>query len=195
LAGKKTDETYGAPTPIELRQLLLSRAASQIASRLVNTEETLDVPLARGKLDETNNLAEKGLWQRYLETLETMTPLSKSTEDAYRLYDIGVAYEALAYQSEEKSATEKFLERAAINYGKAIDANPSEKFFAEPQNRIETAVAHYKKLQGGATMNARASDVRFSPPARRNSFPTKARPSKTATSRISFWKRFARTTA
>jgi hypothetical protein len=156
LAGKKTDETYGAPSPIELRQLLLSRAASQIASRLVNTDETLDVPLARGKLDEANNLAEKGLWQRYLETLETMTPLPKSTDDAYRLYDIGVAYEALAYQSEEKSATEKFLERAAINYGKAIDANPGEKFFAEPQNRIETAVAHYKRLQGGATMNASA---------------------------------------
>ena len=156
LAGKKTDESYGAPSPIELRQLLLSRAASQIASRLVNTDETLDVPLARGKLDEANNLAEKGLWERYLETLETMTPLPKTTEDAYRLYDIGVAYEALAYQSEDKNATQKFLDKAAINYGKAIDANPGEKLFAEPQNRIETAVSHYKRLQGGATMEARA---------------------------------------
>jgi hypothetical protein len=156
LAGKKTDESYGAPSPIELRQLLLSRAASQIASRLVNTDETLDVPLARGKMDEANNLAEKGLWERYLETLETMTPLPKSTEDAYRLYDIGVAYEALAYQSEDKNATQKFLEKAAINYGKAIDANPGEKLFAEPQNRIETAVSHYKRLQGGATLEAKS---------------------------------------
>jgi hypothetical protein len=156
LAGKKTDETYGAPNPIELRQLLLSRASSQIASRLVNTDETLDVPLARGKLDEANNLAEKGLWERYLETLEEMTPLAKTTDDAYRLYDIGVAYEALAYQSEDKSATEKFLEKAAINYGKAIDANPGEKLFADPQNRIETAVAHYKRLQGGSAQEAKA---------------------------------------
>src|SRR6202030_1378067 len=153
---KKTDESYGAPSPIELRQLLLSRAASQIASRLVNTDETLDVPLARGKLDEANNFAEKGLWSRYLETLETMTPLPKTTEDAYRFYDIGVAYEALAYQSEDKNATAKFLEKAAINYGKAIDANPGEKLFAEPQNRIETAVSHYKRLQGGSTMEAKA---------------------------------------
>ena len=156
LAGKKTDESYGAPSPIELRQLLLSRAASLIASRLVNTDETLDVPLARGKLDEANNLAEKGLWERYLETLETMTPLPKTTEEAYRFYDIGVAYEALAYQSEDKNATAKFLEKAAINYGKAIDANPGEKLFAEPQNRIETAVSHYKRLQGGSTMEAKA---------------------------------------
>jgi hypothetical protein len=165
LAGKKTDETYGAPTPLELRQLLLSRAASQIASRLVNTDETLDIPLARGKMDEANNLAEKGLWERYLETLETMMPLPKPTDDAYRLYDIGVAYEALAYQSEDKAATEKFLEKAAINYGKAIDANPGEKQFAEPQTRIETAVAHYKKLQGGATLSAKADAAPASAPA------------------------------
>ncbi len=164
LAGKKTDETYGAPTPIELRQLLLSRAASQIASRLVNTDETLDVPLARGKLDEANNLAEKGLWQRDLETLEEMAPLPKPTDDAYRLYNIGVAYEALAYQSEDKSATEKFLEKAAINYGKAIDANPGEKQFAEPQTRIETAVEHYKRLQGGSTMTAKADSAPASAP-------------------------------
>ena len=175
LAGKKTDETYGPPTPIELRQLLLSRAASQIASRLVNTDETLDVPLARGKMDEANNLAEKGLWERYLETLETMTPLPKSTDDAYRLYDIGVAYEALAYQSEEKNATEKFLEKAAINYGKAIDGNPGEKQFADPQNRIETAVAHYKKLQSGATFSAKADPALASGPA-----PSSATPSKTS---------------
>jgi hypothetical protein len=165
LAGKKTDETFGAPSPIELRQLLLSRAASQIASRLVNTDETLDVPLARGKMDEANNLAEKGLWSRYLETLETMTPLSKTTDDAYRLYDIGVAYEALAYQSEDKNATEKFLERAAINYGKAIDANPGEKIFADPQNRIETAVAHYKRLQGNSALNANGDAAPAGAPA------------------------------
>ena len=165
LAGKKTDETYGAPSPIELRQLLLTRASSQIASRLVNTDETLEVPLARGKMDEANNLAEKGLWERYLETLETMMPLPKPTDDAYRLYDIGVAYEALAYQSEDKAATEKFLEKASINYGKAIDANPGEKQFADPQNRIETAVAHYKRLQGGATVSAKADAPSASAPA------------------------------
>jgi hypothetical protein len=176
LAGKKTDETYGAPNPIELRQLLLSRAASQIASRLVNTDETLDILLARGKLDEANNLAEKGLWERYLEALEEMTPLPKTTDDSYRLYDIGVAYEALAYQSEDKGATEKFLEKAAINYGKAIDANPGENLFADPQNRIETAVAHYKRLQRGSTQEAPAdaAAATSSAPASKSSASTKS---------------------
>jgi hypothetical protein len=57
-----------------------------------------------------------------------------------------VANEALAYQTEDREAAKKFLEEAAINYGKAIDARPDEKNFLEPQTRIETAVAYYKKL-------------------------------------------------
>jgi len=184
IAGKKTDESYGAPTATELRRTLLSRAAAQVAARLVNTDETLEVPLARGKLDQGNDLAEKGLWTRYLETMETMTPLSTSPEDAYRLYNIGVAYEALAYQSEDKKATEKFLEQSAISYGKAIDAKPGEKQFAEPQERIETAVAQYKKLQGGSTFAA-SSDTASpaaSAPAQASPQPAKKAPAKATSS-------------
>ncbi len=84
--------------------------------------------------------------ERALETYETAPPFPKPEDDAYRLYDIGVAYEALAYQSEDQKATMKYLDQAAINYGKAIDAKPDEKYFVEPQKRIETAIAHYKEL-------------------------------------------------
>ena len=69
------------------------------------------------------------------------------SEDAYRLYNVGVAYEALAYQAEDETTAMKFLDEAAINYGKAIDAKPAEKYFLEPQKRIETAIEHYKKLE------------------------------------------------
>ncbi len=148
LAGRDTQESYEPTTPDELRQILLSRASSQIASRLVNTDDTLEIPLASGRMEEADNLATEGLWQRDLEALSAMTPLPREADDAYRLYNIGVAYEALAYQSRDTSAREKYLEKAAINYSKAINANPGEKLFAEPQNRIEVAVAHYKRLQG-----------------------------------------------
>jgi tetratricopeptide (TPR) repeat protein len=115
----------------------------------VNTKETLEVYLARqkGALDAGDKQAEAGLWQRALETFETAPPLSKVGEDAYRLYDIGVAYEALAYEAEDEKSAMKFLDEAAINYGKAIDAKPAEKYFLEPQKRIETAIEHYKKLE------------------------------------------------
>jgi tetratricopeptide (TPR) repeat protein len=107
------------------------------------------VYLAKGKkaLDEGNKQAEAGLWQRALETYETAPPMSKPVDDAYRLYDIGVAYEALAYAAEDEQSAMKFLDEAAINYGKAIDAKPAEKYFLEPQKRIETAIAHYKELE------------------------------------------------
>jgi hypothetical protein len=150
MAGKKTDEQFGAPTPIELRQILLNRVVKQLASRVVNTNESVEVPVARGKLDSSWDLAKKGEWTRYLEALETMPPLPSPTDDAYRLYNIGVADEALAYQAEDKVSTQKLLDQAAINYGKAIDAKPSEHYFIDPQNRIETAVAHYRKLDAGA---------------------------------------------
>jgi hypothetical protein len=73
--------------------------------------------------------------------------MPKPADDAYRLYDIGVAYEALAYAAEDEKSAMKFLDEAAINYGKAIDAKPAEKYFLDPQKRIETAIAHYKELE------------------------------------------------
>jgi hypothetical protein len=81
-----------------------------------------------------------------LEALETMPPLSSQEDDAYRLYNIGVAYEAMAYQAEDPKIARKFFDQAAINYGKAVDTKPGEKYFLEPQNRIRTAIAHYRKI-------------------------------------------------
>jgi len=137
------------PTDAELRAKLIDQVVHKIAEHIVNTNETLEVYLAKGKgaLDEGDKQAEAGLWQRALETFETAPPSSKPVEDAYRLYDIGVAYEALAYAAGDAKSAMKFLDEAAINYGKAIDAKPAEKYFLEPQRRIETAISHYKELE------------------------------------------------
>jgi hypothetical protein len=135
-------------TPAQVVQVMIEREVKDIASRLVNTDESVDVLLARGKpLDESDRLAEQGLWSRMAEDLETMTPFPKPEDDAYRLYNLGVAYEAMAYAAKDPKAAKKFLEQAAINYGKAVDFNKSEKYFLEPQTRIETAAAHYKTLE------------------------------------------------
>ncbi len=138
----------GPPTPAELRSRLIIDAVQQIAEHLVNSDESIDVLLARkdGPLEEGDKDAETGLWERALETFETAPAFPKPDEDAYRLYNIGVAYEALAYEADDEKAAMKYLDQAAINYGKAIDAKPAEKYFVEPQKRIETAIAHYKEL-------------------------------------------------
>jgi tetratricopeptide (TPR) repeat protein len=148
VTGSASSEDLNPPTEPELREKLLTQAVKQIAQHLVTTNETVEVLLAKGKkLEEGNKQAEAGLWQRALETYETAPQMPKPTDDAYRLYDIGVAYEALAYAAEDEKSAMKFLDEAAINYGKAIDDKPAEKYFLEPQKRIETAIAHYRELQ------------------------------------------------
>lgn len=135
------------PTAEELHNRLIQDAAQQIASHLVNTTEQVEVYLARGGgLDEADKLMDEKLWSRALEQLETMKPFASPEEDAYRLYDLGVVNEALAYEAEDIQKARKDLQEASIDYGKAIDAKPSEKYFLQPQTRIDTALAHYKVL-------------------------------------------------
>jgi hypothetical protein len=147
------------PTFQGVREFLIKDVAMQIASRLVNTQETVNVFLARGSgLEEADTLLENQQYTRALENLDTMTPLGKPDDDAYRLYDLGVANEALGYQAEDVNKARKYLQEASIDYGKAIDAKPAEKMFLEPQNRIDTALAHYKVLSDEVNQrNAKAA--------------------------------------
>jgi tetratricopeptide (TPR) repeat protein len=149
ITGGAGSEDLNPPTDAELRIRLINEAVQKIAAHIVNTRETVEVYLAkqRGALDEGDKLAMGGLWERALETFENATPNPKPTEDAYRLYNTGVAYEALAYKAEDPKAAMKYLDEAAIDYGKAIDSRPGEKYFLEPQRRIEDAIAHYRQLE------------------------------------------------
>jgi hypothetical protein len=143
--GGSDDDT--PPTRDELHNRLIQDAALQIASHLVNTTEQVEVYLAKGGgLDQADKLIEGKLYTRALEALETMTPFPKPEDDAYRLYDLGVVNEALAYQAEDIQKARKYLQEASIDYGKAIDGKPTEKYFLQPQTRIDTALAHYKIL-------------------------------------------------
>ena len=144
---KGRQEEDKIPTAAELHSRLIQDAAQQIASHLVTTTEHVEALLAKGGgLDEANKLAEEKLWTRALEQLETMTPFPQKDQDAYRLYNIGVMNEALAYEAEDVKKARTYLQEASIDYGKAIDAKPTEKYFMQPQTRIDTALAHYKTI-------------------------------------------------
>lgn len=178
---KETSSTSLDPdlvqTPAQVAQVMIEREVKDIASRLVDTTENVEVLLGRGRLDDTDRLAEQGLWSRMAEELETMKPFPKPEDDAYRLYNLGVAYEAMAYAAKDPKAAKGFLEQAAINYGEAVDDDKSEKYFLEPQTRIETAAAHYRLIEEraaepaappAATMAASGAGA-SSPPAARDS--------------------------
>jgi hypothetical protein len=163
---KGKQEEDKPPTAAELHNRLIQDAAQQIASHLVTTTEHVDVLLAKGgALDEANKLAEEKLWTRALEQLETMTPFPQKEEDAYRLYNIGVMNEALAYDAEDVKKARTYLQEASIDYGKAIDAKPTEKYFLQPQTRIDTALAHYKTIGDQAAAKAPPVKAEITEPA------------------------------
>ena len=144
LMGKADQEPHTAE---ELVQVLADRMAERIAARLVNTNERVDVLLGKGgPLDDANRFAAAGQWSRYVEALETMPPFAKPEDDSYRLYNIGVGDEALGYKAETPAGAKKYFEQAVIQYRKAGEANPHEKYFIQPVNRIEVALEHYKIL-------------------------------------------------
>lgn len=141
----------GAPPPAEVEEQVMRSAVRQIVPRLVPTTEPVEVMLARGKLDDAGKLGQAGLWEKMSEALEKMEgtgDFKKPENDAYRIYDLGVANEALAYkfQGENMKQSYDYLLKASINYNKAIEVKPDEKYFREPLVRIEKALEQYQSL-------------------------------------------------
>jgi len=146
-ARHKTEESEDQPRTMEdIVAILVDRASQRVTARLVNTNERVEVALARGSLDQYNRYATAGQWTKFVEELETMPPLAHADDDAYRLYNIGVGDEALGYKAETPAAAKRYFEQAVMQYRKAGQANPQEKYFIEPVNRIEVALEHYKQL-------------------------------------------------
>ena len=146
----------------EVHQFLVRDAATKIASFVVNTEQTVPVLLAGGGgLDSADKLAQSGLWARNLEELETLSPLSEPRYEAYRLYNIGVANEALAYQAQDSKSAVKYLEQASNDYGKALEQRPEEKYFLQPQNRIKSALSHYTEIDRSTASSGQPSSAKL----------------------------------
>jgi hypothetical protein len=146
-ARHKDEEGEDEPHTMEdVIEILVDRTAQRVAARLVNTSERVEVMLARGALDQNNRNAEAGQWTKFVEELETMPPLQHLDDDAYRLYNIGVGDEALGYKADSPASARRYFEQAVMQYRKAGEANPQEKYFIEPVNRIEIALEHYKQL-------------------------------------------------
>lgn len=143
----KHQDGEGAPTLGDVQQMMTHEIIGKITPRLAETSETVPVWLSRGKLSKiSKKLGQRQAWSRMLEELEMMEPFPAPKDEAYRQYNIGVAYEALAYKAEGTEQTKEFLAKAAIHYGKAIDMHPPEKYFVGPQKRIEAAIVHYDRI-------------------------------------------------
>ena len=141
------DPLADTDTNVTLNQKMLKTLALRVASHLVQMDEQITVLLAQGgPLDEASRLAVNGRWSEYLEKLSGVTAPSDPADNAYLLYNLGVANEALGYAAGDAKATLKYLQESSIDYTKASEGKPAEKYFADPQKRIETAITRYTRL-------------------------------------------------
>ncbi|HWS72544.1 MAG TPA: hypothetical protein VN605_10540 [Thermoanaerobaculia bacterium] len=151
----------GAPDAQALENNAVNMVVGQLTRRLAPTKEVIGVLLPKGSFDAISNFADAGLWSKYLEALERMSPLPKPLDEAYRQYALGVANEAVAYSAEETEQTLKYLEEASTHYNNAVDANPKEGYFTKsyqgilrssqtaeaPLTRVQAALVQYQKIK------------------------------------------------
>jgi hypothetical protein len=91
-------------------------------------------------------MAKSRRWQDWLDALEATKPHRDPKRDSYRIHNLAVANEAIAYEAtalEEQSAR---LRLAARLISQALGQNPSEKYIVESQSRILKSVADYEQL-------------------------------------------------
>ena len=128
------------PTAEQLNTLLVESLAVQVAQRIVLTKETLAVPLPRGKLDKASDLGVAGRWGAMLEEFE-QTPALPAGDDAYRIYGIGVANEALAYLESDPAKQRDLVANAAQNFKGALKLRSDDSTLQKAENRIADSQA------------------------------------------------------
>lgn len=135
------------PSKTEMRNFLINNIVSQMAQRATPIEQSFIVPLPRGKLDQISKVAQTRSWGKVLEMSETMTPFQKPDDDSYRLYLIGLANEALAYEQKTNEKTLEYLSKARKNYDDAKTGKPKEEKYLAPWTRVDKAVAQYSQIK------------------------------------------------
>lgn len=168
---KEFVEGNGAPDAASLESDSIRAVVNDLTHRLAPTKEIVGVLLPRGTMENIAGLADAGLWSKYLDSLQKIQPLAKATDEAYRQYALGVAYEALGYGADDVDTTLKYLEQASVHYNNAVDANPKESYFTKayqslifasksavaPLARVQSALVQYQRLKEFADATAVAS--------------------------------------
>ena len=140
------EEGRGAPDAKGVYQSLAEQAAGYISARFVSSKEWVKVLLPKGKLKSASELFKQGLWDQSLDVLNATPVFKNSSDDAYRLYSLGVACEAKAFTFDDPVLTKQYLEQAVSHYKQATQLKPKEDRFWEPMHRAEMSLYEYQGL-------------------------------------------------
>jgi hypothetical protein len=158
----------GPPARNVVEDSLIDNAVRKAAGLISPGREPVRVLLARSdEVDRLNTLAENRRWQEWLSSLEKLSPHRDLKRDAYRLHNLAVAHEALAYEAPPAENAVPQLERATGFINQAAEQNPSEKYIIEAQTRIRNNADAYATLaslyQAAALAPATSGSVRQTP--------------------------------
>jgi hypothetical protein len=132
----------------EIEDAMLDRAAQRTAGLVTPAREPVKVLLARSDdVDKLNELARGRKWTDWRAALQETRPHRDPKRDAYRLHNIGVANEALAYEALADEDAQRLLTEAAALVQKAIAARKDEKYFTEAFTRISANSLGYTRLR------------------------------------------------
>lgn len=155
----------GPPARTAIEDTLIDQAVRKSAGRISPGRDPVRVLLARSDdVDKFNDLAVSRRWQDWLTTLERVPPHRDPRRDAYRLHNLAVAHEALAYETQAAEGPSVRLDNAVTLIAQAAKQNPSEKYIAESQARITRSKSAYAALdamyQAAAITPATSGSVR-----------------------------------
>ena len=132
----------------EIENALIDRAAQRSAGLVTAAREPVKVLLARSdEVDRLNDLAVNRWWNEWRAALQATGPHRDPKRDAYRLHNLAVAVEAMAYEAATVDDTHRLLQEAAGLVQQAIAARKDEKLFAESFSRISNNSLGYARLK------------------------------------------------
>jgi hypothetical protein len=159
----------GPPSRETIEDTLLDRVVQKGAARVSPGRLPARAKLARSDdVERFNELAQGRRWNDWLTALEGVTARSDRKRDAYRLHNLAVAHEALAYEATDTEDWTARLNLATKLINQASAQNPGEKYFAETADRIGASSSRYyqlKELYRGLGVSATSAPSRGPAPA------------------------------
>jgi hypothetical protein len=156
----------GPPSRDEIQDLLIDGVVQRAAARVTPGRRTVRAMLARSDaVDKLNALALNRNWAEWLARLEDLAPHRDRKREAYRIHNLAVAHEALAYDADETAQSRERLARAGALAAQATTMHPEEKYFEQTAERIARSIAAYERLGELSASVAALPAPAASPPA------------------------------
>lgn len=153
----------GPPSRDEIQDLLIDGVVQRAAARITPGRQPVRVLLARSdSLDRLNALAQNRKWSEWLGGLEELAANRDRKRESYRIHNLAVAHEALAYDADATARSRELLTRAGTLVTQATTMNPDEKYFGQTAERISRSASAYERLEA---LYASAATAAAPPPA------------------------------